>query len=235
MGSHSHGPQGDPLSDTRSAAAAPPPGGARSPAVGGSASAVVARPVDSLVASAIAGDRHAFGDLVEATYRDTYTLALRLTGNEHDARDVTQDAYLRAFRSIDTFRGEAAFTTWLYRVTANCAMSLLSARRRHTHIDLDLVGDQIADLADSMDPADAVVAAGLSAPIDRALVALPMSSRVVVLLRDVYELSHDEIAATLGISSAAARVRLHRGRAQMRAALAAQGDLIEAEEASRAM
>lgn len=193
MGSHAHGPQGDPLSDTRSAAAAPPPGGARSPAVGGPASGVVARPVDSLVASAIAGDRHAFGDLVEATYRDTYTLALRLTGNEHDARDVTQDAYLRAFRSIDTFRGEAAFTTWLYRVTANCAMSLLSARRRHTHIDLDLVGDQIAGLADSMDPADAVVAAGLSAPIDRALVALPMSSRVVVLLRDVYELSHDEM------------------------------------------
>ena len=142
MGSHAHGPQGDPLSDTRSAAAAPPPGGARPPAVGGPASGVVARPVDSLVASAIAGDRHAFGDLVEATYRDTYTLALRLTGNEHDARDVTQDAYLRAFRSIDTFRGEAAFSSWLYRVTANCAMSLLSARRRHTHIDLDLVGDR---------------------------------------------------------------------------------------------
>src|SRR5947199_1715913 len=90
-----------------------------------------------LVTAAKAGDRSAFDDLVRATYADTYTLAYRLTGNEEDARDVVQDAYLRAYKGLKKFRGDASFSTWLYRITANCASSHLSRRNRNRHEDID--------------------------------------------------------------------------------------------------
>src|SRR3954468_14308524 len=89
-----------------------------------------------LVTAAKAGDRSAFDELVRATYADAYTLAYRLTGNEEDARDVVQDAYLRAYKGLKRFRGDAQFSTWLYRITANCASSLLSKRARNRHDDL---------------------------------------------------------------------------------------------------
>ena len=92
--------------------------------------------VDELVAAARAGDRGAFDALVRATYVDTYSLAHRLTGDDEDARDVTQETYLRAFRGLRRFRGDAQFTTWLYRITANCASTHLGRRTRHRHEEL---------------------------------------------------------------------------------------------------
>ena len=74
-----------------------------------------------LIGAAQGGDRAAFDELVRRTFVDTFTLARRLTGNEEDARDVVQDAYLRAWRGIGKFRGEAQFSTWMYRITANAA------------------------------------------------------------------------------------------------------------------
>src|ERR1700719_2915434 len=90
-----------------------------------------------LVAAARSGDRTAFDELVRATYADMYTLAYRLTGDEEDARDVIQDAYLRAYRGIRRFRGDARFTTWMYRITANCASTYLTKRTRSRHEELD--------------------------------------------------------------------------------------------------
>ena len=89
-----------------------------------------------LVRAAKAGDRPAFDELVRATYADAYTLAYRLTGNEEDARDVVQDAYLRAYKGLRKFRGDAQFTTWLYRITANCASTQLGKRTKHRHDEL---------------------------------------------------------------------------------------------------
>src|SRR3954465_8250978 len=89
-----------------------------------------------LVSAAKAGDRSAFDELVRATYADAFTLAYRLTGNEEDARDVVQDAYLRAYRGLGRFRGEAQFTTGLYRIVANFSSTHLSKRSRHRHDEL---------------------------------------------------------------------------------------------------
>src|SRR5215210_6380743 len=86
--------------------------------------------VGHLVAAAKEGDQEAFERLVRDTYADTYTLAYRLTGDEEDARDVVQESYLRAFRGLKRFRGDAQFTTWLYRITANCANTHLGKRNR---------------------------------------------------------------------------------------------------------
>src|SRR5438552_15355290 len=93
--------------------------------------------LDRLVAAARDGDRAAFDELVRRTYVDAYTLALRLTADEEDARDVVQEAYLRAWKGLPNFRGDAKFNTWLYRITANAAYSALKRRRRHRTEPID--------------------------------------------------------------------------------------------------
>jgi RNA polymerase sigma-70 factor (ECF subfamily) len=171
--------------------------------------------VGELVTAAKAGDRSAFDELVKATYAETYTLALRLTHNEEDARDVVQEAYLRAYKGLKKFREDAQFTTWLYRITANCAATQLGKGNRHRHEDLD---DQVAvfDERPESDPEAQADAGILRDRLSVALAHLPPRLRAVVVLRDVYDLPHEEIAEELGITEAAAKVRLHRARKQLR-------------------
>jgi RNA polymerase sigma-70 factor (ECF subfamily) len=168
-----------------------------------------------LVAAAIDGDRAAFDELVRATYADAYTLAFRLTGNEEDARDVVQDAYLRAYKGLKKFRGDASFSTWLYRITANCASSHMSRRIRNRHDDIDDEHGLIDDRPE-VDPELRADAAAERQRLAEALQALPPDMRAVVVLRDVYDLPHEAIAAELGISEGAAKVRLHRARKKLR-------------------
>ncbi|MFI5042432.1 MAG: RNA polymerase sigma factor [Acidimicrobiales bacterium] len=172
-----------------------------------------------LVAAARGGDREAFDAVVRATYADTYALALRLTANEEDASDVVQEAYLRAYRGLKRFRGDASFTTWLYRITANCASTQLGKRNRHRHEDLDEASVDVRDERPDIDPEARAEAEALRGRVSAALDALPPRLRAVVVLRDVYDLSHEAIAAELGITEAAAKVRLHRARLRLRAQL----------------
>jgi RNA polymerase sigma-70 factor, ECF subfamily len=168
-----------------------------------------------LVDAARRGDRAAFEDLVRRTYVDTYTLAMRLTANEEDARDVVQDAYLRAWKGIGRFRGDAQFSTWMYRITANTASTLIQKRRRRRVETLDDVEEPV-ELSHEAQPESAVESALALAELGRAVDALPPKLRSIVLLKDVYGLTHEAIAAELGISVAAAKVRLHRGRKRLR-------------------
>lgn len=171
--------------------------------------------LDEVAAAARSGDHEAFAALVRATYERTYTLAFRLTGNEEDARDVVQETYLRAYRGIDRFRGEARVTTWLYRITANCAATQLDRRRRHRHEPLDATIDAVDGAA--ADPVERAVAADLRGNLMSAIAELSPRLRAVVVLRDIYDLPHDAIAAELGISETAAKVRLHRARRVLKA------------------
>jgi RNA polymerase sigma-70 factor (ECF subfamily) len=172
-----------------------------------------------LLAAARDGDRSAFEELVRQTYVDTYTLACRLTGNEEDARDVVQEAYLRAWKSIRRFRGDAMFSTWMYRITANAASTATHRRRRTATETLD---DSAALLVDERPASDPVISAEsnlLQTQVSAALQQLPPKLRAVVVLKDVYDLPHEEIAKELGISVPAAKVRLHRARRQLREVL----------------
>jgi RNA polymerase sigma-70 factor (ECF subfamily) len=171
-----------------------------------------------LVSRAKAGDRQAFEDLVSATYAEAFTLATRLMGNEEDASDVVQDAYLRAFKAIGRFRGDARFTTWLYRIVANCASTSLGRRGRHRHEELDDSIGLIDDHPDR-DPERKASDSYDRQRVQAALSGLPEKLRVVVVLRDVYDLPHEAIAAELGITETAAKVRLHRARKKLRARL----------------
>ena len=167
------------------------------------------------VEAARRGDHEAFEQLVRLTYHDTYTLAFRLTGNEEDARDVVQETYLRTYRSIGRFRGDAQFSTWLYRITANCAASASARSARHRHAELAPDAPVLDPRADH-DPAQHVDATTLRVRLEAAIAELPPRLRQVIVLRDVYELPHDQIAAELGISESAAKVRLHRARRMLR-------------------
>ena len=201
--------------------------------VDGAAGDQVEVPVDGLaadVARAREGDAAAFERLVEATHRETYTMALRLTGCPEDARDVTQEAYLRAYRGLAEFRGDARFSTWMYRITANVASTYLGRRRRHRHDELPDAGD-VADPRHDLDPALVADAGDLRDRVVAALDDLPPKLRAVVVLRDVYEMPHEDIAEELGISVTAAKVRLHRARHRLRSELFPELD----EVASRAV
>lgn len=176
-------------------------------------------PVDedltALVAAARSGSREAVDGLVRATYADTYTLALRLTGNEEDARDVVQDTYLRAYRSIAGFRGDSQFTTWLYRITANCAATTVHKRGRARTEPLS-EDTPLADPRADGDPEWRAAAGDDRARVAAALSELPGRLRQVIVLRDIYDLPHSAIATELGISEAAAKVRLHRARRKLK-------------------
>jgi RNA polymerase sigma-70 factor (ECF subfamily) len=171
------------------------------------------RHVADLVAAAKEGDRAAFDELVRATHAETYTLARRLTRNEEDAMDVTQEAYLRAYKGLKRFRGDAQFSTWMYRITANCAATYLGKRNKHGH---DELGEHLVDDLPEHDPEARAEASALRDELDAALGELSPKLRAVVLLRDVYDLPHESIAAELGISESAAKVRLHRARQQLK-------------------
>jgi RNA polymerase sigma-70 factor (ECF subfamily) len=168
-----------------------------------------------LVAAAQAGDRRAFEELVRATYVDTYTLALRLTANEEDARDVVQEVYLRAWKGIGAFRGDSQFSTWLYRITANASSTSVSRRRRHRQEPLESVQEP-AEERIALQPEPAAESAATRARHADAVAELPPKLRAIVVLKDVYGMSHESIAEELGISVSAAKVRLHRARRKLR-------------------
>lgn len=168
-----------------------------------------------LISAAQAGDRAAFEELVRQTYVDVFTLAVRLTSNEEDARDVVQEVYLRAWKGIRRFRGDAQPSTWLYRITANCASTHLARRSRH-RTEPFAAGFDPVELSGDAQP-EARAEAGIELEeVARALGELPPKLRAVVVLRDVYGLSHEAIGEELGISVSAAKVRLHRARRRLR-------------------
>jgi RNA polymerase sigma-70 factor (ECF subfamily) len=175
-----------------------------------------------LIAAAQSGDRRAFDELVRQSFTDTFTLARRITGNEEDARDVVQDAYLRAWRGIGKFRGDAQFSTWMYRITANAAVTHVKRRRRQRAEPLDEVNEP-ADLRLESQPAALAETGEALDRLAAALDELPSKLRSVVVLKDVYDLPHDAIAEELGITVTAAKVRLHRARRKLRDVLDEEG------------
>jgi RNA polymerase sigma-70 factor (ECF subfamily) len=166
-----------------------------------------------------------------ATYGErAYRLAIRITGNGADAEEVVQDALWAVLRKIDTFRGDAAFGSWLYRIVANEAYQKLRRRRnRRTDLSLDALlpafdepGRHVTSLADwSPRVADPAVQAELRAAPTSAIDELPAAYRTVLVLRDVEGRSHFEIAQALSISVCNVKTRVHRARLFVRKRLAA--------------
>lgn len=166
-----------------------------------------------------AGDERAWGELVEATHRQVYTLCLRILADRDDAAEATQDAYLRAWRGLAGFRGDAQITTWLYRIATNAALSKQRSRGRRRAHETKVEDDVLARVA-TVETTESIVDARLGAgALEEALATLPEHYRVAVVLRDVYGLSIEEIAERTKVSETAAKVRVHRGRKRLRDAV----------------
>lgn len=170
---------------------------------------------DSLLERAAQGDRDAFAVLVDAYQHEVYTLAMRLVRDTHLASDVTQEAFIRAWRGLPGFRGDAAFGTWLHRITANVAWT---QRHRHQRRQTALLEEHtpIPDLRPTVDPEHHAANVELRGTLREALNTLPEDQRIVVTLKDIYGWSHREIAERLGITVSAAKVRLHRAHVKLR-------------------
>jgi len=146
-----------------------------------------------------------------------YRLAYRLTGNSHDAEDLTQDVFVRVFRSLSTYR-PGSFEGWLHRITTNLFLDGLRRHARQRTQVLEEGDDRLRD-ADA-DPGQALHDAVLEADVQAALDALSPDFRAAVLLCDVHGLTYEEVGDLLGIKLGTVRSRIHRGRRQMRQSLA---------------
>jgi RNA polymerase sigma-70 factor (ECF subfamily) len=159
------------------------------------------------------GDQEAFAELVRIHQHEVYTLAARIVVDRDLAGDVAQDAFVRAWRAIPRFRGDARFSTWMHRITVNTAFTHRERRKRRRTEPLEVANEPEAE---GLTPERAGDVAGMRDELQRALASLPESLRAVVVLKDVYQWTHAEIGEQLGISVTAAKVRLHRGRKRLR-------------------
>jgi RNA polymerase sigma factor (sigma-70 family) len=156
-------------------------------------------------------------DIVRTHSARVYRLAYRLTGNPHDAEDLTQEVFVRVFRSLSSYT-PGTFEGWLHRITTNL---FLDSARRKQRIRFEGLADDMAHRLPGSEPtpAQAFDDAHLDGDVQAALKALPPEYRAAVVLCDIEGLSYEEIAATLGVKLGTVRSRIHRGRAQLRAAL----------------
>jgi RNA polymerase sigma-70 factor, ECF subfamily len=169
-----------------------------------------------LVRRAVEGDASAFGTLVERHERRVYALCLRMVGNVPDASDAAQDAFLTAFRNLASFRGDAAFSTWLHRIAVNASYDLLRKRGRAPLLAGSDAESPREEVLAAPDPADA--AAG-DIDVRRALASVPDEFRAALVLHDVQDLPVQEVADILGVPVGTVKSRLHRGRIALARAL----------------
>src|SRR5207244_3004829 len=175
----------------------------------------------AVLARARQGDSDAFRALVERHSRSVFRLAFRMTGNEHDAEDVVQESFLRAYKQLGRFESRANFGTWLYRITANCAVDLMRARQarhdvsRSESLDVD-VHQQTAD---APNPERMAQSAEIERTVQGALGSLSPLERAAFTLRHYEGRSIDEIATTLGLGTSAAKHSVFRAVKKLRLVL----------------
>ena len=179
-----------------------------------------------LIERAQQGDKQAFRALVERHQRRAFAIAVGLVRDEHDAREVVQEAFLRVYRGLDRFKGGSSFFTWLYRIVTNLAIDLMRkpARREAESLDYALLEEEpdvpfLARIAEA-DPADVVRRSEIAERINRALDALPPYHRGVILMREVEGMSYEEMAQAMGVSKGTIMSRLFHARQKLQRALA---------------
>ena len=171
-----------------------------------------------LVARAQAGDENAFEALFLQHRQRVYSLCLRMIGNPADAEELTQEAFLQVFRKIDTFRGEAAFSTWLHRLTVNVVLMRLRKKKvAQISLEESVGGDEFDEQKKEFGAADLTLKGSIDRlNLERAIAQLPPGYRQAFVLHDVQGYEHHEIAEMLGSSIGNSKSQLHKGRARLR-------------------
>ncbi len=182
--------------------------------------------VEELVRMAAGGDEDAFAELVRLYENKVYQLALRMCSRPEDAVDVAQEAFLSAWRGLPTFRGEAGFATWLYRLTSNAAIDHLRRTRRQRG-ELSLDGDETGlDAAEAgPGPQEAAEQGELRAAVADGLRQLSDSHRQILVLRELQSMSYEEISQALDLDLGTVKSRIARARGALRKILLKGGNL----------
>src|SRR5438270_4740242 len=200
--------------------------GVTSRATGGRTRRMYVEP--TLVRACQKGEAGALDALIRATYADVYALCRRMLADPDEAADATQEVFVRVMRSVVGFRGDAAFGTWLHRVTVNVCLTALRKRSKARAAGMvaggtpfALPGDDALLVSTDASPDDAAETADLLARSEAALAELPEDARAVVVLRDIEGLSTKEVAELLGVTETVVKVRLHRAHTRLRSMLLA--------------
>ena len=168
-----------------------------------------------LVRKSQLGDKAAFEQLVIRHQDLVFSLAYKLTGNREMANDVAQEAFIRAWKAIEKFRGDSTFSTWIYRITVNTAWTLRKKAKKHNTLNIEDTYEPIV-IDEKKDPELVAINSDLSSVLINALDKIPIEQRIIVELKNIEGRSHKEIAEYLGISVTAAKVRLHRAHQKLR-------------------
>jgi RNA polymerase sigma-70 factor, ECF subfamily len=178
---------------------------------------------EELVARSVGGDAESFNELILRWERPIYALAYRTIGREQDARDVCQETFLRAFRALPGFRGQAKFSSWLYRIALNLCKDWVRRERRTPVVDTPQDVD-LMDLAAAAEPSesieDLVARRDEMRVVERAMALLPEEQRTAIVLKEYHGLTFQEIADLVGCPLSTVKTRLYQGLTVLRRELA---------------
>ena len=178
---------------------------------------------EELVARSIRGDPESFNELILRWERPIYALAYRTIGREEDARDVCQETFLRAFRALPGFRGQAKFSSWLYRIALNLCRDWIRRERRTGFVqppeDVDLM-ELVAAAEPSESIEDLVARKDQMRAVERAMALLPEEQRTAIVLKEYHGLTFQEIADLVGCPLSTVKTRLYQGLTVLRRELA---------------
>ena len=176
------------------------------------------------------GDADAFGAIVDEYQKNVYNLALRMTGNPEDAQDMSQEAFIKAFNSLASFRGDSKLSVWLYRIVSNVCLDFLRSRKRRQTVSLNMDDGEggtaeleIPDL--SAMPEEELNRRLTREAVRKGLLSLPEDQREILLLREIEGLSYDEIAQALGLEAGTVKSRIFRARKRLCAQLVSGGNI----------
>jgi RNA polymerase sigma-70 factor (ECF subfamily) len=172
--------------------------------------------IDQLIEQCLDGDQAAWEQIVRQHWRKVFNVAYKFVGSHEQAEDLTQEIFLKIFRSLGTFDRRANFQTWLISVSRNlCIDHYRSVRKERQTINRDVAAEDLSPAAATASPLATLENRDLAASLRQALQVLPQSLRVAVLLRDLQELSYLEIAERLGLPEGTVKSRINRGRREL--------------------
>ena len=172
--------------------------------------------IESLIDACLSGDQRAWDAIVRLYRRRVFNVAYTFVGRHEEAEDLTQEIFLRVFRALDTFDRRANFTTWIISVSRNlCIDHFRRLRRERETIDRRVDASALSPMAPGVDPLSRLERFDRRALLRDALNALPETLRTAVMLRDLQELSYQEIAARLGVPDGTVKSRINRGRREL--------------------
>ena len=184
----------------------------------------------AIINAVLDGDVNAYEHLVKAYEKNVYNLALRMTGNSEDAYDMSQEAFIKAYNSLHSFRGDSKFSVWLYRIVSNVCLDFLRSRNRKATVSLSMENDDgeevELDIADEASSPQLLLDRSLTRDaVRRGLQSLPPDHREILLLREIQGLSYDEIASALGLEVGTVKSRIFRARKKLCAFLIKDGNI----------